>query len=154
MSHSMLPYCLGAATVALVSGQFLSRRGIHHARAIMWFAWAVITLGYGLMIMLSDRSNVCADSTALLGVSLTAVLCAGRKRSCTRSLRPWASGTCSRCASAHDLDVALLKTAWPGPAHRAATHNAREGSRDQHRRVRVPPVRRPRPRPLRGGAVC
>lgn len=53
----MLPYCLGAATIALISGQFLSRCGIHHARAIMWWSWFMVTLGYGLMIQLSDRSN-------------------------------------------------------------------------------------------------
>ena len=51
----MLPFSLGGALVALLSGQILSRLG--NVRAIMWFAWAVITLGYGLMIQLDDHSN-------------------------------------------------------------------------------------------------
>lgn len=52
---SMLPFSLGGAAVALISGQILSRIG--NVRAIMWFAWVVITLGFGLMISLDDHSN-------------------------------------------------------------------------------------------------
>ncbi|KLO19180.1 MFS general substrate transporter [Schizopora paradoxa] len=51
----MLPFSLGGAAVALISGQILSRLG--NVRAIMWFAWVVITLGFGLMISLDDHSN-------------------------------------------------------------------------------------------------
>lgn len=51
----MLPFALGGALVALISGQILSRLG--DVRSIMWFAWTVITLGFGLMIQLDDRSN-------------------------------------------------------------------------------------------------
>ncbi len=53
----MLPFALGGALVALISGQILSRLG--DVRSIMWFAWTVITLGFGLMIQLDDRSNKC-----------------------------------------------------------------------------------------------
>ena len=56
----MLPFSLVAALVALISGQLLSR-SLLGARPIVWFAWGIITLGYGLMIQLSDRSNKCVS---------------------------------------------------------------------------------------------
>jgi len=51
----MLPFSLGGALVALISGQIPSRLG--DVRSIMWFAWTVVTLGFGLMIQLDDHSN-------------------------------------------------------------------------------------------------
>ncbi|PCH38195.1 MFS amino acid permease [Wolfiporia cocos MD-104 SS10] len=51
----MLPYSLGSAMMSVMSGQIVARSG--RWRPIMWAGWAVFTLGYGLMIMLSDTSS-------------------------------------------------------------------------------------------------
>ncbi|KAF7305038.1 MFS domain-containing protein [Mycena kentingensis (nom. inval.)] len=51
----MLPYSLGGAVVSALSGQLVAR--IKEYRPIIWFAWPVMTLGYGLMIMLDDHSS-------------------------------------------------------------------------------------------------
>ncbi|CDO78114.1 hypothetical protein BN946_scf184611.g6 [Trametes cinnabarina] len=53
----MLPFSLGGALVALLSGQILSRVRQVTVRGIMLFAWTIITLGFGLMLSLDDHSN-------------------------------------------------------------------------------------------------
>ncbi|KAI8980783.1 MFS general substrate transporter [Trametes punicea] len=53
----MLPFSLGGALIALLSGQMLSRVRQVTVRGIMVFAWAIITLGFGLMLSLDDHSN-------------------------------------------------------------------------------------------------
>ncbi|KAI8998659.1 MFS amino acid permease [Trametes punicea] len=52
----MLPFSLGGALLSIVSGQITSRTG--HWRPIMWVAWAIMVLGWGLMTMLDNTSNV------------------------------------------------------------------------------------------------
>ncbi|RPD70245.1 MFS general substrate transporter [Lentinus tigrinus ALCF2SS1-7] len=51
----MLPFSLGSALMSVLVGQVVSRTG--RWRPVMWFAWVLITLGFGLMIMLDDRAN-------------------------------------------------------------------------------------------------
>ncbi|KAI0374864.1 MFS amino acid permease [Pilatotrama ljubarskyi] len=51
----MLPFSLGGALFSVISGQIISRTG--RWRPVMWIAWAIMTLGWGLMIMLDDNSN-------------------------------------------------------------------------------------------------
>ncbi|RDX56815.1 MFS amino acid permease [Lentinus brumalis] len=51
----MLPFSLVGAAMSIVSGQIISRTGSW--RPVMWVAWAIMTLGYGLMITLDDTSN-------------------------------------------------------------------------------------------------
>ncbi|KAJ7219408.1 MFS general substrate transporter [Mycena pura] len=51
----MIPYSLGGALVSAVSGQVVSRTKDY--RAMIWFSWPVMTLGYGLMTMLDDNSG-------------------------------------------------------------------------------------------------
>jgi len=51
----MLPYSLGGAGFSAISGILLSR--IKSYRFIMWFAWVVMVLGWGLMTQLDDRST-------------------------------------------------------------------------------------------------
>ncbi|EPT06037.1 hypothetical protein FOMPIDRAFT_1021147 [Fomitopsis schrenkii] len=51
----MLPYSLGSSIMSIVSGNVVAFTG--HWRPMMWFGWAMFTLGYGLMIMLSETSN-------------------------------------------------------------------------------------------------
>ncbi|KAI0647025.1 MFS amino acid permease [Trametes meyenii] len=51
----MLPFSLGGALFSVLSGQIISRTG--RWRPVMWIAWAVMILGWGLMIMLDDTSN-------------------------------------------------------------------------------------------------
>ncbi|KAF8121969.1 MFS general substrate transporter [Boletus edulis] len=52
----MLTFSLGSALVAVVSGLVLSKIGKY--RLIMWVAYAVMTLGVGLMIMLDYTSSL------------------------------------------------------------------------------------------------
>ncbi|KAI0362028.1 MFS amino acid permease [Trametes cingulata] len=51
----MLPFSLGGSLSSAISGQVIFRTGSW--RPVMWFAWAVMTLGWGLLIMLDDTSN-------------------------------------------------------------------------------------------------
>ncbi|KAF7798263.1 hypothetical protein EIP86_009480 [Pleurotus ostreatoroseus] len=53
----LLPFTLGAALIAVVSGQALSRSRHFTVYRIMVVSWAFITLGFGLMLQLDDRSN-------------------------------------------------------------------------------------------------
>ncbi|OCH95564.1 MFS general substrate transporter [Obba rivulosa] len=51
----MLPFSLGSAFVSAMSGQVVTRTG--RWRPVMWFAWTITVLGYGLMIQLNASSN-------------------------------------------------------------------------------------------------
>ncbi|KAG2157288.1 major facilitator superfamily domain-containing protein [Suillus clintonianus] len=51
----MLPYSLSSALMSAVSGMVVSRTGSY--RPVMWFGWVVMTLGWGLMIMLDNTSS-------------------------------------------------------------------------------------------------
>ncbi|KAI6118806.1 MFS general substrate transporter [Pisolithus croceorrhizus] len=51
----MLPFSLGSALLSILSGIVVTRTGTY--RPVMWGAWAVMTLGWGLMIMLDSTSN-------------------------------------------------------------------------------------------------
>jgi hypothetical protein len=52
----MIPYSLGASVTAVFSGIIVTRFGAY--RAVIWGSWAIMTLGWGLMTTLDDRSNV------------------------------------------------------------------------------------------------
>ncbi|KAJ7343348.1 major facilitator superfamily domain-containing protein [Mycena albidolilacea] len=66
----MLPYSLGGALVSACSGQVVAR--IKAYRPVIWFAWPVMTLGFGLMIGLDDKSGAAREAVfpliAALGV--------------------------------------------------------------------------------------
>ncbi|KAH7924739.1 MFS general substrate transporter [Leucogyrophana mollusca] len=51
----MMPFSLGTAIVSIASGMIVTRTGSY--RPTLWFAWAVMTLGYGAMILLDSTSN-------------------------------------------------------------------------------------------------
>lgn len=51
----MLPYSLGSSIMSIASGNIVAFTG--RWRPMMWFGWALFTLGYGLMIMLSESSS-------------------------------------------------------------------------------------------------
>ncbi|KAG1782675.1 MFS general substrate transporter [Suillus placidus] len=51
----MLPYSLCCALMSAVSGIVVTRTGSY--RPTMWFGWVVMTLGWGLMIMLDSTST-------------------------------------------------------------------------------------------------
>ncbi|KAI9446101.1 major facilitator superfamily domain-containing protein [Lactarius indigo] len=51
----MIPFSLGAAVISAVSGVTITRMGTY--RGIIWAAWAIMILGWGLMITLDDHSN-------------------------------------------------------------------------------------------------
>ncbi|KAH9071142.1 MFS general substrate transporter [Lactarius deliciosus] len=51
----MIPFSLGAAAISIVAGFAVTRTGTY--RGIIWAAWAMMILGWGLMITLDDHSN-------------------------------------------------------------------------------------------------
>lgn len=51
----MLPYSLSCALMSAVSGMVVTRTGSY--RPTMWVGWSVMTLGWGLMIMLDSTST-------------------------------------------------------------------------------------------------
>jgi len=51
----MLPFSLGSAVISATSGQVVARTG--RWRPVMWVGWGIFTLGFGLMIMLSETST-------------------------------------------------------------------------------------------------
>ena len=51
----MIPFSLGSALMAVVAGITVTRTGAY--RGIIWGAWALMILGWGLMITLDDQSN-------------------------------------------------------------------------------------------------
>jgi hypothetical protein len=53
----MIPFSLGGALVSICAGIIVSRVGRY--RPIIWFAWATMILGYGLMTMLDNNSSKC-----------------------------------------------------------------------------------------------
>ncbi|KIJ41235.1 hypothetical protein M422DRAFT_68286 [Sphaerobolus stellatus SS14] len=52
----MLPFSLGASVLSAVTGIIISRLGDY--RYVMWFSFFIMTLGFGLMIMLDDQTSV------------------------------------------------------------------------------------------------
>lgn len=54
--HRMLTFSLGTALVSIISGLAMSKTGKY--RPIIWVAYAVMTLGMGLMIMLDYTSSL------------------------------------------------------------------------------------------------
>jgi len=52
----MLPFSLGTAIFSVASGLLLSKIGKY--RPIIWLAWVFLTLGFGLMTMLSYTSSI------------------------------------------------------------------------------------------------
>ncbi|KAJ7449942.1 major facilitator superfamily domain-containing protein [Mycena latifolia] len=66
----MLPFSLGSALVSALSGQIVTR--LREYRPVIWFAWPVMTLGFGLMITLDEKSGAAKEAVyplvAALGV--------------------------------------------------------------------------------------
>ena len=53
--HRMLPFSLGAALFSAISGLIIAKTGSW--RPVMWISWAIMVLGFGLMIQLDETSN-------------------------------------------------------------------------------------------------
>jgi hypothetical protein len=51
----MIPFALGASVASIVAGITVTRTGSY--RGIIWAAWAIMIIGWGLMTTLDDRSN-------------------------------------------------------------------------------------------------
>ncbi|CAE6455549.1 unnamed protein product [Rhizoctonia solani] len=66
----MFPFSLGGALVAIVSGLVVTR--MRKYRPAMWFSWPVMTLGFGLLIMLDEKTSLAKQeiflAVAALGV--------------------------------------------------------------------------------------
>ncbi|KZT58573.1 MFS general substrate transporter [Calocera cornea HHB12733] len=60
----MMTFSLGSALVAIVSGLVVAKTGDY--RFVMWFGLTVMTLGFGLMIMLDNYSSVARQEIFLL----------------------------------------------------------------------------------------
>ncbi len=90
----MLPFSLVGAAMSIVVGQVISRTGSW--RPVMWVAWAIMTLGYGLMITLDDTSNKSVTEQPWSTVLLTLLVPPARSESCTPSLPPSVWVACSR----------------------------------------------------------
>ncbi|KAG2116460.1 MFS general substrate transporter [Suillus discolor] len=64
----MLPYSLSCSLMSAVSGMVVTRMGSY--RPVMWFGWISMTLGWGLMTMLDNTTNVAAQEIYPLITSL------------------------------------------------------------------------------------
>ena len=56
----MIPFSLGASAFSAISGVVVTRTGEY--RLLMWIAFAIFTVGYGLMIMLDAYSSTYVNS--------------------------------------------------------------------------------------------
>ncbi|THH27245.1 hypothetical protein EUX98_g6938 [Antrodiella citrinella] len=64
----MLPFSLASALVSALSGQVIART--KEWRPVLWFAWVILVLGYGLMTQLSNTSNIAEQVLYLLIAAL------------------------------------------------------------------------------------
>ncbi|KAG6814513.1 hypothetical protein H0H92_000038 [Tricholoma furcatifolium] len=69
----MLPFSLGSALTSAVSGIIVSRTGQY--RPVLWIAYAVFTIGLGLMTMLSATSADRAEKVIFLLISALGLGC-------------------------------------------------------------------------------
>ncbi|KAH9928567.1 major facilitator superfamily domain-containing protein [Epithele typhae] len=53
--HRIIPFSLGGSLISIAGGQIIART--ERWREVMWGAWVIMVLGYGLMMMLDDTSN-------------------------------------------------------------------------------------------------
>ncbi|KZV94441.1 MFS general substrate transporter [Exidia glandulosa HHB12029] len=65
----MIPFSCGGALVATASGLILAKV-LGKYRPVIWFGWAVMLLGQGLMITLDEKSSVAKQEILLLVTSL------------------------------------------------------------------------------------
>ncbi|KAG8698490.1 hypothetical protein FRC08_005882 [Ceratobasidium sp. 394] len=68
----MFPFSLGGALTAIISGQVTT--WISKYRPIMWFAWPIMTLGFGLMVMFDERTQLWKQEV-ILAVAAIGVGC-------------------------------------------------------------------------------
>ena len=54
--NRMLPFSLSGAVQSALSGMVVTRTGSY--RPIIWGGWAVMTIGWGLMVMLDSTSGM------------------------------------------------------------------------------------------------
>ncbi|KAI5118065.1 hypothetical protein M0805_006328 [Coniferiporia weirii] len=59
-----LPLSLGSSLFAIISGLIVSKTGRY--RPVMWAGWVIMTLGYGLMIMLEENTSSAKQEVYLL----------------------------------------------------------------------------------------
>jgi hypothetical protein len=52
----MIPYSFASSITSIIGGLLIAKTGRY--RVIIWVAWAIMVLGYGLLTMLSERSSV------------------------------------------------------------------------------------------------
>ena len=89
----MLPYSFASSVMSALSGVAMSRIGQY--RIIMQFAFAVFTIGMGLMTRLDGNSSTYVLANSCHDVNLSDD--SGQKRFCSRWLRVSASAIYSKC---------------------------------------------------------
>jgi hypothetical protein len=52
----MIPYSFGASFTSIIGGLIIAKTGKY--RPVIWGAWAVMVVGYGLLILLDEHSSV------------------------------------------------------------------------------------------------
>jgi hypothetical protein len=52
----MIPYSFASSITSVIGGLLIAKTGRY--RVIIWVAWAIMVLGYGLLTMLNERSSV------------------------------------------------------------------------------------------------
>ena len=90
----MIPFSLGGALMSVISGFAVSRIGRY--RPVIWFAWSMMLLGYGLMTMLGDKSNKCAYMSFFYLQEFVSTTLLVLRKSCTPWSLPLALDACSR----------------------------------------------------------
>ncbi|KAG8773549.1 hypothetical protein FRC12_002470 [Ceratobasidium sp. 428] len=68
----MFPFSLGGALVAIISGQAVTRMSKY--RPVMWFSWPIMTLGFGLMILFDEKTQLWKQEV-ILAVAAIGVGC-------------------------------------------------------------------------------
>ncbi|KAG9127819.1 hypothetical protein FRC07_008829 [Ceratobasidium sp. 392] len=64
----MFPFSLGGALIAIVSGQAVTKMSKY--RPVMWFAWPIMTLGFGLMILFDEKIQLWKQEVILTVAAL------------------------------------------------------------------------------------
>lgn len=133
----MLPYSLCGSVQSALSGMLVARTGSY--RLVMWGAWVVMTIGWGLMIMLDSTSSMWVQPP------LTHIA------PCVSILQCCAGNISSHCSSWDWLPVpgmshvshfaVMLESSLIGAAHWTPSCHASEGCGYEHRGIYLLAVR-------------
>jgi hypothetical protein len=134
----MLPYSLSSALMSAVSGIVVTRTGSY--RPTMWFGWFVMTLGWGLMIMLDSTSTKYVHIHCRSRV-ITTILLNSAEKEVYPFIAALGIGCLFQVSLLHHHQRSALTIAFvTDPAHCHTSGHAYQGHGYQHRCFYVPPV--------------